>query len=297
MKIGFIGLGNMGMPIAQNLLKAGHKLTAFNRTRSKTDQLRPFGAQAASTPAEAANDCEILITMLSDDNALEKIIFAPGNCINSLCEGAIHISMSTISVSLSKRLAEIHNAKRQHYIAAPVFGQPELAEAAKLFIIAGGSPEKIKFCQPLFDAIGQKTIISGEQPYTANVIKLAGNFLIMAAIESMAESMAFVRKFGLDGQTFTDFIASSVMKSPVYQTYGNLIVSEEFQNAGFKLHLGFKDNRLLIAGSEEAAVPMPLASLLHDRFVAAIAQGLSDCDWAAIARISEQSAELKGVLK
>ena len=295
MKVGFIGLGNMGSAIAGNLIKARHNLTVYNRTRSRAEWFASLGASIAETPSEAAAGAEVLITMLADDPALESVIFAPGNAIQTLPAGAIHISMSTISVSLSRRLAAAHGERKQHYVAATVFGRPDVAAAGKLWVVAGGSSGPIERCQPLFDAIGQKTFIAGEEAQAANVIKLAGNFMITTVIESLAEAFAFNRKSGVDPHTFLDILTNSLFPSPVYQTYGNLIASDKFDPAGFKLPLGFKDNHLLLAAAEEAKVPMPMASLVHDRFVTALAQGLAESDWAAIASLSFESAGLRKV--
>jgi 3-hydroxyisobutyrate dehydrogenase-like beta-hydroxyacid dehydrogenase len=292
MKVGFIGLGNMGSAIARNLIKVGHTLTVFNRTRSRAEELQPLGAIVAETPAEAASNAEALITMLADDHAIEQTIFAPGNAIEALPVGAVHISMSTLSVQLSRRLTGAHREKQQHYVAAPVFGRPEAAAAAKLFIVAAGAAEQIDRCRPFFDAIGQKTFVAGDDPPAANVVKLTGNFLITTVIESLGEACALVRKCGIEPNGFLEILTNSLFNAPVYRTYGSMIAADKFEPAGFKLPLGFKDNRLLLAAAEEAAVPMPIASLVHDRFVAALAQGLGESDWAAIARISYRNAGL-----
>jgi 3-hydroxyisobutyrate dehydrogenase-like beta-hydroxyacid dehydrogenase len=294
MKVGFIGLGNMGSAIARNLIKKGHTLTVYNRTRSRAEPFASLGARIAETPSETAADAEVLISMLADDAAVEAVIFSPGNAIGALAAGAVHISMSTISVGLSRRLAESHRKKQQHYLASPVFGRPDAAAAAKLFIIAAGPAEQIERCRPLFDAIGQKTFIAGEEAHAANVIKLAGNFLITTVIESLAEAFAFGRKFGVDPHAFLDILTNSLFTAPVYRNYGSMIASDNFEPAGFKLPLGLKDNRLLLAAAEEAAAPMPMASLIHDRFVSALARGLGESDWAAIARISYENAGLRG---
>ena len=298
MKVGLIGLGNMGSGIARNLIKAGHDLTVYNRTRSRAEPFGPLGARIAETPSEAAVDAEVLMTMLADDAAVEAVIFAPGNAIQELPAGAVHISMSTIGVHLSRRLAKAHSKEKQHYLAAPVFGRPDAAAAAKLFIVAAGAAKQIEFCRPLFDAIAQKTFIGGEEAHAANVIKLAGNFLITSAIEGLAEAFAFGRKFGVDSHAFLEILTESLFAAPVYRTYGSMIAADKFEPAGFKLPLGLKDNRLLLAAAEEATVPMPMASLIHDRFVAALARGLGESDWAAIARISYENAGLrKGAAK
>jgi len=292
MKVGFIGLGNMGSAIARNLIKAGHSLSVYNRTRSRAEAFASLGARIAGTPAEVAADAEALITMLADDTAVEGVIYSPGNVLGTLPVGAVHISMSTISVALSRRLTESHREKEQHYVAAPVFGRPDAAAAAKLFIVTAGPAEQIEHCRPLFDAIGQNTFLVGEEAHAANVIKLGGNFLITTVIESLGEAFAFGRKFGVDPHAFLDILTNSLFTAPVYRNYGSMIASDNFEPAGFKLPLGLKDNRLLLAAAEEAAVPMPMASLVHDRFVAALAQGLGESDWAAIAGISYQNAGL-----
>ena len=292
MKIGFIGLGNMGSGMARNLINAGHDLTVYNRTRSRAEPFASLGAAIAKTPGDAAADREALITMLADDAAVEEVIFSTGNAVESLPAGAVHISASTISVALSRRLAESHREKNQEYLAAPVFGRPDAAAAAKLFIVVAGRAEQIKQCQPLFDAMGQKTFKLGEEAHTANVIKLGGNFLLSTVIESLAEAFALGRKYGVEAQTFLEILTNSLFQVPVYKGYGGMIASDKFEPAGFKMPLGFKDNRLVLAAAEEAAVPMPMASLVHDRFLAALNQGLSEADWAGIARIAYLQAGL-----
>ena len=191
MKIGFIGLGNMGSAIARNLIKAGHSLTVYNRTRSRAEGFESLGAKIAESPAAAITGVEVLITMLADDRAVEDVIFAPGNVLDSLPAGAIHISMSTISVALSRRLAEAHREKQQHYLGAPVFGRPDAAAAAKLFVVVAGPADQVERCRPIFDAVGQKTFHPSEDAPAAHVIKLSGNFLITAVIESLAEAFTF----------------------------------------------------------------------------------------------------------
>jgi len=293
MNVAFIGLGNMGSAMAQNLIKAGHQLRVYNRTRSRAEELK--GAHVAATPGEAVADCEIAITMLADDFALDSVFIGPNErqtLLASLPPNAIHISMSTISVALSRRMAAAHAERKQHYVSAPVFGRPEAAAAAKLFIVAAGPSAQVERCQPLFDAMGQKTFVVGEDAPGAILIKLNGNFLITTVIESLAESFALVRKSGLDANQFLEILTSTLFNAPIYKTYGGLIVADKFTPPGFKVPLGLKDNRLLLAAAEEAAVPMPMASLVRDRFLAAVAQGFSELDWASIARISANDAGL-----
>ena len=297
MNIAFIGLGNMGSAMARNLIKAGHQLRVYNRTRSRAEELQSLGAHVAATPGEAAAGCEIAITMLADDHALESVVFnseknEKGSLLESLPANAIHISMSTISVALSRRMAVAHAEHKQHYVSAPVFGRPEAAAAAKLFIMAAGPSAQVERCKPLFDAMGQKTFAVGEDAPGANLLKLTGNFLITTVIESLAESFALVRKSGLDANQFLEILTSTLFNAPIYKTYGALIVADKFTPPGFKVPLGLKDNRLLLAAAEEMAVPMPMASLVRDQFLAAMAQGFNELDWAAIARISAGNAGL-----
>ena len=293
MEVGFIGLGNMGSAIARNLAKAGHSLRVYNRTRARAEEFRALGATVAATPGEAASGVEVLITMLADDHALEDVMSGSGQAVQSLSAGAIHAGMSTISVALSRRLAEAHRERQQHYIAAPVFGRPEAAAAAKLFVMAAGPSDQIERCRVLFDAIGQKTFVVDEQAPSANTVKLAGNFLISTTIESLAESFALVQKSGIDVSKFLDVLTGSLFAAPIFRTYGGLIAKGQYEPAGFKMPLGLKDNRLLLEAAEEKAVPLPMASLIRDRFLTAMAQGLGEADWSAIARMSLQNAGLE----
>jgi 3-hydroxyisobutyrate dehydrogenase-like beta-hydroxyacid dehydrogenase len=280
----------MGTPIARNLLQAGHTLSVYNRTLQRAEPFGALGARIAVTPAEAVQDAEAVVTMVSDDGALENVML--GGTIQALRPGAVHVSMSTTSVALSRRLAESHAARGQHYVAAPVFGRPDAAIAKKLFVVAAGAPEQLERCRPLFDAIGQKTYVAGDRPELANALKLAGNFMITAAVETLAEALAFAEKSGLERKQFVDILTDSLFGAPIYRTYGAMLLANTFEPAGFKLALGLKDNRLLLAAAEEAAVPLPMASLIRDRMVMGMAGGLANADWSAIARLSARDAGL-----
>jgi len=292
MKVGFIGLGAMGSAMARRLIEAGHELTVYNRTRSRAEELGKLGAQAANTPGEAARGVEAVFTMLADDHALEEMVFGKDGVLSQLQPSKAHISLSTISVALSRRLAAAHGQRHQAYLSAPVFGRPDAAAAAKLFIVVAGPKDQIGKCQPLFDAMGQKTFILGEDAPAANVIKLTGNFLISTVIEALSEAFALALKSGIDANQYLEILTNSLFSAPVYRTYGALIASQKFQPVGFKLPLGLKDNRLVLAAAEERAVPMPMASLIRDRFLAAIAEGLSESDWSAISSIAFRDAGL-----
>ena len=294
MKTGFIGLGRMGSAMATNLVRAGHDVTVFNRSPEKRNTLVDLGAHQADRIADACHG-DAVITMLADDGAVTDVAFADGGIIASLPKGAIHVSMSTISVALAKHLADAHANAGQRFVAAPVFGRPEAAEAAKLFIVAAGDPAAIEACKPLFEAIGQKAFPISAEPAAANLVKLSGNFLLAAAIEALGEAIALVGKAGIDRGAFVDVLTSTIFPAPAYRIYGGLIAANKFQPAGFTAPLGYKDVRLALAAAETLQVPMPLGSLLHDRFLRLLAQGGERLDWAAIGGLAAQDAGGPGV--
>jgi 3-hydroxyisobutyrate dehydrogenase-like beta-hydroxyacid dehydrogenase len=289
MKVGFIGLGRMGTAMAANLIKAGHDVSVFNRSPGKSGALLKLGAHEAVNLAGVCGG-DVVITMLADDDAASDVAFAAAGLIAHLPKGAIHLSMSTISVALSKRLTQAHAQAGQRYVAAPVFGRPDMAAAAKLFIVAAAEPATIEACQPLFSAIGQKTIPIGTEPAAANLVKLSGNFLLASAIEALGEAIALIGKAGIDRRAYVDLLTSTVFNVPVYKTYGNLIAQNQFEPAAFAAPLGYKDIRLALAAAESLRVPMPLASLLHDRFLRLFAQGGEKLDWSAIGGLATQDA-------
>jgi 3-hydroxyisobutyrate dehydrogenase-like beta-hydroxyacid dehydrogenase len=289
MKIGFIGLGRMGSAMAANLVKAGHDVTVYNRSSAKSRSLLDLGAHQATSVADACNG-EAVITMLADDAALTHIALTSGGIIENLPKGAIHISMSTISVALSKELASAHTKAGQRFVAAPVFGRPDAAAAARLFIVAAGDPATVEACQPLFGAMGQKVIPIGTEPAGANLVKLSGNFLLASAIEALGEAIALVVKAGIDAHAYVDLLTSTIFPAPAYKTYGGLIADNKFLPASFAAPLGFKDIRLTLAAADSLRVPMPLGRLLHDRFLWLLAQGGENLDWAAIGGLATQEA-------
>jgi len=289
MKLGFIGLGHMGTAMAANLVKAGHDVTVFNRSPGKSSPLIKLGAHEAADLAGACGG-DVVITMLADDEAASAIAFGPGGLIDNLRKGAIHLSMSTISVALSRRLTEAHARAGQRYVAAPVFGRPDMAAAAKLFIVAAGDPATVDACRPLFDVLGQKTSTIGADPSAANLVKLSANFLQAAAIEALGEAIALVGKAGIDRRAYVELLTSTIFTAPAYKIFGPLIADGAFAPAAFAAPLGYKDIRLGLAAAESLRVPMPLASLLHDRFLRLFAQGGDKLDWTAIGGLATQDA-------
>lgn len=291
MKVGFIGLGSMGAPMAGNLLAAGHTLTVYNRTPERAKELVAQGARLVASPARAATGAEALVTMLADDQAVTATVF-DGRVIHALGRGAVHVSMSTISPALSRRLADAHTAAGQAYVAAPVFGRPDAAAAKRLWIVAAGTTDALAAARPILEALGQEVLVVGDDPAAANVVKIAGNFLLAAAIEAIGEAFALVRKHGIDPTRFLEIVNGKVLRSPIYESYGALIAAERYEPAGFKLKHGLKDVRLALEAGDEVAAPLPLASLMRDHYLSAVARGWEDIDWAALAKVSAVNAGL-----
>ena len=294
MSIAFLGLGSMGSAIAVNLVKAGHDVTVWNRTSAKTAKLVEAGATAAETPAEAVSDAEIVFTMVADDPALMAVLHGDNGLLAGMAGNTLHVSLSTISVATGDRVAAAHKDPGQRYISAPVFGRPEAAAAAKLFIVAAGAGADIDEAQPLFDQIGQRTFRVGETPSQANLVKLCGNFAILAAIETMGEAMALAQKGGVSKAVLHEVLTGTLFGSPIYQNYGKILVEERYTPAGFKAPLGLKDMRLAGESAETYRVPMPLLSLLRDHLVQTIAAEGEEIDWSGIGRTISRNAGLAG---
>jgi 3-hydroxyisobutyrate dehydrogenase-like beta-hydroxyacid dehydrogenase len=291
MEAGLIGLGRMGTGIAKSLLRSGHRLTVFNRTRERAEALRADGANVVVSVAEACQSGMVL-TMVADDAALEALVFGEGGILASLREGGVHVSLSTISVALSDRLTAEHTKAGQQFVAAPVFGRPEAAESAKLFVVAAGPCASVQRSKPLFESMGPKLLVAGERPSMANVVKLSGNFLIATVLESLAESLTFAKKSGVDPAMLLDFLTTTMFTAPVYKIYGELIVEGKHEPTGFALPLGLKDVRLVLQAAESANVAMQIASVIRDRFITALARGHQDKDWSVIGRVAAEDAGL-----
>jgi 3-hydroxyisobutyrate dehydrogenase-like beta-hydroxyacid dehydrogenase len=289
MDIGFVGLGNMGSGMAANLLKAGHQVTAYNRSQDKVDALAGRGARPARTVAEACGG-QVVVSMLANDDAVEAVTFGAEGILATLSAGAVHVSCSTISVALAARLSAAHADAGQHFAAAPVFGRPEAAEAAKLFVVAAAEPAVLQTVSPIFEAIGQRTFVVADDPKAASLVKLSGNFLIASVIESLGEAMALVGKAGVDKRQYLDILTSTLFGAPVYATYGGMIARDEFEPAGFAATLGLKDVRLALAAGDDLQVPLPIASLLRDRFLTLLAHGGGQLDWSAVGALSAWEA-------
>jgi len=293
MKIAVLGLGNMGAPIARQVIRAGHEVTVWNRTQTKAEPLRAEGAKVSESPGDAAEQAEVVITMLADDHAVESAVLHAGGVIDNLPRGGTHISCSTISVALSEKLAEEHRNRGQHYMAAPVFGRPDAAEAGKLFVAAAGAKEVVDHCMPVLEAIGQRVFVMGETPEMANVVKLSGNFLIAAVIESLSEAIALTRKYGIEPHQYVDFLTNTLFAAPVYKTYGGLIADAKHEKAGFALRLGLKDVKLALAAAENVDASLPIASLVRDHMLMAIGRGFDKQDWSVLGKLAAENAGIR----
>src|SRR5579863_1488854 len=287
MKIAFIGLGRMGSGMARNLIRAGHELTVYNRSAEKARAIE--GARVAEWPGGACRGVEAAISMLADDAAVEAVVFGENGIAAGLEPGSTHISSSTISTALARRLAAVHQSRKQGYLSAPVFGRPEAAQAKELVVAPAGPRELIERHEPVFKSIGRVTFVAGSEPWQANAVKLCGNFMIATMLETFGEAFATLRKAGVDPHLFLE-IVNSLFQSPVYAGYGRAVADEKFEPAGFALKLGLKDLRLMLATAEECASPMPIASLVRDHFVSAMAHGQGELDWSSIARVSARNS-------
>ncbi|GIL41031.1 NAD(P)-dependent oxidoreductase [Roseiterribacter gracilis] len=288
MRVAVIGIGKMGAGIAHNLVKAGHTVTVWNRSRDKAAAIE--GARVANSVAEAARDAEVALTMLSDDTALAAAL--NDGLFDALPRGAIHVSSSTISASLSDRIADDHAARGQDYVAAPVFGRPDVAAAAQLTVIAAGPAAVIDRAQPVFDAIGRRTWRVGDRPSQANIVKLCGNYLIVSSVQSLGEAVALARGADVDTSVLLELLTENLFSGRVHTTYGGAIVEKRYRPAGFGLDLALKDVRLVLAAADAADVPMPVASLLHDAALAALHRSPPESDVAALAEFAAKNAGL-----
>jgi 3-hydroxyisobutyrate dehydrogenase-like beta-hydroxyacid dehydrogenase len=288
MRIGFIGLGHMGQGIAANLLKAGHTLTVWNRSPEATRELAAQGASVADSPAGAAGG-EVLFSMLADDAASRAVLLA-GGTFDGAREGLVHVSLATLSLAFVEELEAHHRQAGIGLLSAPVFGRPDAAAAGKLNIVVAGDPASLEKVQPLLDAIGQKTWPVGDTPTQANVVKLAGNFMIASAIETMGEASALVRGHGVEPARLLEILGSTLFAAPVYQNYGKQLIERRFEPAGFKLRLGLKDVNLALAAGQARHVPLPFASVLRDNLTEAVAQGQGEHDWVALGQRAQTRA-------
>jgi 3-hydroxyisobutyrate dehydrogenase-like beta-hydroxyacid dehydrogenase len=281
----------MGFPMARNLARAGHTLMAWNRTPERALPLGDDGARVAGSVAEAVEGAEVVVTMLADDAALAAVI---GAVVDALPAGAAHLGMSTVGPALSARVAALHRAAGQRYVAAPVFGRPDVAEAGRLKIAAAGDEEGMAACRPLFYSLGDRVFELGADPSAANVVKLCGNFVLASMLRSLGEAFALARKSGVEAAALEEVLSGTLLGSPAFGGYAKLMVEGRWTPAGFPMRLGLKDVRLALAAADAAEVPMPLASLVRDSLLVGVARGRGELDWAALAALIAEDAGLPG---
>jgi 3-hydroxyisobutyrate dehydrogenase-like beta-hydroxyacid dehydrogenase len=294
-EIGFIGLGHMGTAMAANLAAARRPVIAYVRRKEQIERLKQLGIWATTDLGDLL-DCQLVISMLPDDEAVHQIVFGDKDdrldgLAAGLMPGAIHLSMSTISTACASQLSAEHARHGQSYVAAPVFGNPDAAKARQLFIVAAGAAADLVRCQPIFDCLGQRTFVIGADPQQANLIKLLGNMMTATALEMLSETVAVVRKRGLDPQPFIEVMTSTMFGGRVHRTYGDKIVRQAYA-PGFILPLVLKDVRLALAEAEKSGTPMPSVGVVRDRLITAIARGYGDLDWTVLGRIAAEEAGL-----
>ena len=289
MKIGFIGLGQMGRGMAERLLDSGYHLSVWNRSGAAALSLQPRGAVITDRP-EQLLDADVVISMLADDDAVEAVWIASG-LIAKVPASTVHLNMATVSLRMGRRLAELHRAGGAQYVSAPVFGRPEIAASGQLDIVAAGGEAAIARCVPLFEALGQRWFNVGTEAWHANIVKIARNFLLGAIIEGLGEAFALVQKSGVDPALFLDVITSTSMNAPAYKLYGRRILERPSQ-VTFNLKLGMKDIELAVQAASDTAVPLPTARLMVEQHLAAIARGYGDRDWASLGNYIAESAGL-----
>jgi 3-hydroxyisobutyrate dehydrogenase-like beta-hydroxyacid dehydrogenase len=292
--IGFIGLGMMGHAMAQSVRKAGYALLVYNRDARKTEALVSAGARRGEHPRDVVEPGGVVVTMLANDAALESVTLGEQGILNSLGPGGVHISMSTISPALASRMAELHKERGCAYVAAPVFGRPDAAAAQKLWICVAGETAAKERVGPILRSMSQGIFDFGLDVSHANLVKICGNFMINSAMEAMAESLSLAEKSGMDRVDFMDFFAQTIFACGIYQNYGHRIAEKTYTPVGFQMELALKDNNLVRDAAEQARVPMPLASLNHDRLMSVVAHGHGDADWTALAQLVDENAGLSG---
>ena len=290
MKIGFIGLGQMGTAIAGNLIRAGHTLTVWNRSPHALKPLIDQGATAAKAPADAMQG-EILFSMLASDQAMQEVGL-DATLLEKGAKGLIHVNLATISPAFARALAAAHDSRGLGYVAAPVFARPEAAAQKNMVVLAAGADADVAKVEPLLAAIGRRTVRVGEVPEMANLFKIAGNFMIMSAVETLGEAFALLRKGGVDPALFLDTMTEGLFAAPVYKNYGKQILTEAYEPAGFYLKLGLKDANLVKGASDELGAPMPLLDLVRGHYEEAMKKGWSEKDWASIGALAAEKAGL-----
>ncbi|MFJ6986757.1 MULTISPECIES: NAD(P)-dependent oxidoreductase [unclassified Streptomyces] len=282
-RVSVIGLGAMGRPIAQNLLKAGHDVTVWNRSPEPGLMLVNAGATAVATPVEAFQ-AGIVFSMLSNDEAVTEVLLQP-DLLRDVPAGSVHVNLSTISPALAERAAQLHAEFGVGYVSAPVFGRVPVAETGSLNILAAGDETLIQRVQPLLDIIGAKTWHLGTSPGRANVVKIIGNYLIACAIESMGEAVSVAEGAGVDATQLIELLTATLFPGGVYASYGSLVAGRQYQPPGLTTALGRKDLHLALDEASRHDIVLPFGEVLRDVFERTVTEGRGHDDWAAITEL------------
>ena len=293
MRIAFLGLGPMGAHMAARLADAHHELCVWNRSPEKAGPLAALGARVAATPREAATNAELVITSLANDAAVHEVTLGRDGLAEGLAHGALHVSTSTISVQLARELDAAHRERGQAFVSATVLGRPPAAQAGKLYVMAAGPHAALEKARPILEKLGQRIFEVGEQPWQSNLVKLSANFMIFSTIEQFAEVFALNEKAGISPATVFEVLSNSFCSAPVHVNYGQMILDGKFSPPGGAMKLGAKDNELILKAGEEFGAPLPMASLLRDRFIASFARGEGDLDFCALSNRARDDAGLK----
>ena len=291
LKLGFFGLGSMGFGMAKSLLRAGFRVTAFNRTASKAAPLQAHGAIIGKSLDDLAG-VDVLCTMLSDDASVASACLDRGALSLPLRPGSVHLSHSTISPGCAGLLAAAHSAAGVHYVGAPVMGRPDKASAGALSIIASGSPEAIEIARPAMEAMSVRIFETGEDPAMANFAKLGMNYMLACALEAMSEGFAMIRKSGVDPDDFLEIVTGSLFNAPAYTVYGPLVAHEICETPGFRTALGLKDLGLAVEAAKSIGARLPMAAPIQTQMQTAIESGYADRDWTSLARMAARAAGL-----
>ncbi len=298
--IGFIGLGQMGQPMALNLLKAGFELCVFDLQEERIAPLIALGARQAFRLSDAVQPGGITITMVPDDRALLQVSLGEGGILQQIGKEGIHLSLSTVSPEVSRQLETLYKRQGSHYLAATVLGRPEVAEAGELSIFLSGHPEAKARALPFLRVLGNHIYDLGERVEAANVVKLGYNFLIAAAIEAMGEAAALVECWGADRAAFLRMLVESpLFKGAVYEGYGHMIGTRDYSDVHFPVPMGLKDVELVLEAAERVNLPIPYARIAQGHLLAAPASGRAREDWAVLAEfvpqvVSEEAVSVPG---
>jgi 3-hydroxyisobutyrate dehydrogenase-like beta-hydroxyacid dehydrogenase len=284
MKLGFIGLGHLGTPIAENLLANTKQLYVFNRTAARAQGLTEKGAVSCTSVKELASLCDIVFSIVSDDAALKQITSGGEGIAANLKAGGIHVCISTILPATAKELSALHKKYNNYYVASPVMGRPEAARAGKLVFLVSGDPNAIEKVKPYLQQAGGASVWEiGNEPEAANTAKLCSNLLIISAIEAMAEGIHLAEKSGIDATKWMNVLTQTLFSAPIYINYGNILLKKAYQPAGFSLRLGLKDVNLMVEQASSVDADLPFGKLLQQRLKGSVENGLAEYDWTAIA--------------